>query len=65
MALQLKDRDQFKHILFAPQLWSGYEEAFFPAIKDAVEARDWELAQKNVDKAARMIRKAGEDLLKF
>jgi len=28
-------REQFKHVVFGPQLWSGYDEAFFPGIRDA------------------------------
>jgi len=28
-------REQFKHVVFGPQLWSGYEEAYFPGIRDA------------------------------
>jgi hypothetical protein len=59
----LPGREQFKHILFAPQAWSGYDEAFFPAIRDAVEAGDWELAQKQVDKAASILKKAGHRLI--
>lgn len=28
-------REQFKHVVFGPQLWSGYDEAYFPGIRDA------------------------------
>ena len=28
--LQLPGRQQFVHVIFAPQAWSGYEEAYFP-----------------------------------
>jgi hypothetical protein len=59
---QLPGREQFKHILFAPQAWSGYDEAYFPSIRDAVEAGDWEEAQKAVDKCATILRKAGHRL---
>ncbi|KAF1812824.1 carboxypeptidase [Eremomyces bilateralis CBS 781.70] len=56
-------REQFKHIIFGPQLWSGYDEAYFPAIRDAVDAGDWALAQKQLEKAARILRNASERLL--
>jgi len=50
-------------VLFGPQLWSGYDEAFFPAIRDAVEAGEWELAQKQVDKTADIIKRASKKLV--
>ncbi|KZF19781.1 glutamate carboxypeptidase Tre2 [Xylona heveae TC161] len=59
----LPGREQFKHVIFAPQAWSGYDEAFFPGIRDAVDARDWPLAQKQIQKAADLIRSASEKLI--
>ncbi|KAG4418589.1 hypothetical protein IFR04_008300 [Cadophora malorum] len=59
----IPNRTQFKHIVFGPQLWSGYDEAFFPAIRDAVDARDWTLAQKQVQKAADTIMRASRKLV--
>ncbi|CAL3963536.1 unnamed protein product [Diplocarpon coronariae] len=59
----IPNRTQFKHVLFGPQLWSGYDEAFFPAIRDAVDSRDWALAQKQCDKAADIIKKASRKLI--
>lgn len=60
---QLKDREQFKHVLFAPQKWSGYDGAFFPAVRDAIEDDDWERAYAAVDKAAELIVRASENLV--
>jgi Transferrin receptor-like dimerisation domain/Peptidase family M28/PA domain len=57
-SLQLQNRTQFKHVLFAPQTWSGYDEAFFPGIRDAVDVGDWAAAQKQVDKVADLFGKA-------
>ncbi|KAI0009978.1 Zn-dependent exopeptidase [Xylariaceae sp. FL0662B] len=59
----IPNRTQFKHVLFGPQLWSGYDEAYFPAIRDAVDAEDWPLAQKIIDKTAVIIKKAAKALL--
>ncbi|KUJ07571.1 Zn-dependent exopeptidase [Mollisia scopiformis] len=59
----IPNRTQFKHILFGPQLWSGYDEAFFPAIRDAVEAGEWALAQQQVEKAARILKRASKKLV--
>ena len=54
----LPGRTQFKHVIFAPQAWSGYDEAFFPSIRDAIDANDWAAAQQQVEKVARILRKA-------
>lgn len=59
----IPNRTQFKHVVFGPQLWSGYDEAFFPAIRDAVDAGDWVLAQKQLDKAADIILRASKKLV--
>ena len=59
----MPNRTQFKHILFAPALWSAYEPSFFPAVHDTIEAGDWALASKMVDNAAKILRSAAESLL--
>ncbi|KAI9844746.1 MAG: hypothetical protein M1837_005279 [Sclerophora amabilis] len=67
-------REQFKHIIFAPQAWSGYDEAYFPAVRDALDnitaASDsgavtaaMEAAQKQADKCAKILQKAAHKLL--
>lgn len=58
----LPNRTQFKHVIFAPQAWSGYQEAFFPGIRDAVDADEWELAQRQVEKISRILKKAAAKL---
>jgi N-acetylated-alpha-linked acidic dipeptidase len=55
-------REQFKHVIFGPQMWSGYEEAYFPFIRDALERGDWEEAKIMVERTARVLRLAGEKL---
>jgi hypothetical protein len=57
-------REQFKHIIFGPQAWSGYDEAFFPAIRDALDLGNWTLAQAQVEKAAKILTWATENLQK-
>ncbi|CAG8957618.1 hypothetical protein HYFRA_00010485 [Hymenoscyphus fraxineus] len=59
----IPNRTQFKHVVFGPQLYSGYETSFFPFIRDAIEARDWELAQKQVIKTADIIKRASRKLV--
>ncbi|KAH8662875.1 hypothetical protein BGZ60DRAFT_380693 [Tricladium varicosporioides] len=59
----IPNRTQFKHVVFGPQLWSGYDTAYFPAVRDAIEAGDWALAQQQVEKAASIIKKASKKLV--
>ncbi|KAI0907148.1 PA domain-containing protein [Ustulina deusta] len=59
----IPNRTQFKHVIFGPQLWSEYDEAYFPAIRDVVEAEDWPLAQSIIDKTAKIINFAATTLV--
>ncbi|EON65282.1 hypothetical protein W97_04520 [Coniosporium apollinis CBS 100218] len=57
-------REQFKHIVFGPQAWSGYDEAYFPAVRDAIDSGDWGGAQTQLEKAARILSEASERLVR-
>ncbi|OTB06573.1 hypothetical protein M426DRAFT_318964 [Hypoxylon sp. CI-4A] len=59
----IPNRTQFKHVVFGPQLWSGYDEAYFPAIRDAIEVENWPLAQKIINKTADIISRAAKALV--
>ncbi|KAF3405362.1 putative glutamate carboxypeptidase [Talaromyces pinophilus] len=56
------NRTQFKHVLFAPQTWSGYDEAFFPAIRDAIDAGDWNATQSWINRVADIVTQASVNL---
>ncbi|KAF2803727.1 Zn-dependent exopeptidase [Mytilinidion resinicola] len=57
-------REQYKHILFAPDAsGSGYDAAFFPFVRDALDARDWKLAQEQLQKSADILSRATDSLL--
>lgn len=58
----LVNRTQFKHVIFAPQIWSGYDEAFFPGVRDAIDANDWSEAQHQVQKVADILSNAAQKL---
>jgi N-acetylated-alpha-linked acidic dipeptidase len=60
---QIPNRTQFRHVIFGPQLWSGYDEAYFPAIRDIVEVKDWQLANKYVHKTGQLLKEAASRLL--
>jgi hypothetical protein len=59
---QILNRTQYKHVLHGPSLWD-YEGNYFPFIRDAVEAKDWALAQKQLEKTASIISAAGNHLV--
>ncbi|SZE99335.1 unnamed protein product [Blumeria hordei] len=58
----IPNRTQFKHIVYGPPLESEEHDATFPAIRDAVTARDWNLVKDQVEKAARILVKASKKL---
>lgn len=57
-SLQIPNRTQFKHVVFGPQKWSTYDVSLFPAIRDTVEAGDWDLARLITSKTAAILRRA-------
>ncbi|KAE8390492.1 hypothetical protein BDV23DRAFT_84528 [Aspergillus alliaceus] len=57
------NRTQFKHVVFGPQLWSGYDATFFPAIRDSIDSRNWTLTQEWIHQVSDILRTAGDKLL--
>ncbi|KAI9268070.1 hypothetical protein BDA99DRAFT_546431 [Phascolomyces articulosus] len=54
----LKGRAWFKHILYAPNLWTGYQSQVFPALSEALEANDAEATLHTILQATSRIRAA-------
>ena len=42
----LDERSWFKHVVFAPGLWTGYAGAVFPGLVEAIDAKDYGNAQR-------------------
>ncbi|KAI9752623.1 MAG: hypothetical protein M1815_000387 [Lichina confinis] len=42
----LDGRPWFKHVVFAPGLWTGYSGSTFPGIVESIERKDWVNAQR-------------------
>ncbi|KAF2755506.1 protease [Pseudovirgaria hyperparasitica] len=42
----LDGRSWFKHVVFAPGIWTGYAGATFPGLVESIEAGDWDNAEK-------------------
>jgi N-acetylated-alpha-linked acidic dipeptidase len=55
-------REQFKHVVFGPQRFSGYDEAYFPFVRDALERGNMTEAQLMVARTARILKNAAEKL---
>ena len=58
----LVNRTQFKHVIFAPQKWSGYEEAFFPGVRDAIDEGNGEEVRRQIELVAGIVGEAARGL---
>ncbi|CAI7597727.1 unnamed protein product [Penicillium glandicola] len=59
----IPNRTQFRHVIFGPELWSGYDASIFPAIRDSIETGNWTLTQYWIDRVANTIHYASDKLL--
>ncbi|KAJ6079562.1 hypothetical protein N7467_009315 [Penicillium canescens] len=57
------NRTQFRHVIFGPELWSGYDAALFPAIVDSINTGNWTLTQYWINRVANTIHTASDKLL--
>ncbi|HKI87676.1 MAG TPA: transferrin receptor-like dimerization domain-containing protein [Draconibacterium sp.] len=48
----LPNREWYKHVLYAPGFYTGYGVKTMPGIREAVEQRNWELAQQQIQVVA-------------
>jgi N-acetylated-alpha-linked acidic dipeptidase len=58
----LPGRDWYKHQLYAPGLLTGYTAKTLPGVREAVEAKDWELANTQAQRLAAGLRSAAKQL---
>ncbi|KAJ6115927.1 hypothetical protein N7523_006344 [Penicillium sp. IBT 18751x] len=59
----IPNRTQFRHVVYGPELWSGYDASIFPAIRDSINTGDWSLAQHWIDRVANVIHTASNNLV--
>ncbi|KAJ5594840.1 uncharacterized protein N7459_001048 [Penicillium hispanicum] len=59
----IPNRTQFRHVVFGPELWSGYNASIFPAVRDSINAGNWSLSQHWVNRVANTIHYASNKLL--
>ncbi|KAK3310448.1 uncharacterized protein B0T15DRAFT_518552 [Chaetomium strumarium] len=58
----LDGRPWFKHVVFAPGLWTGYAGAVFPGLVESIDNQDWSNAERWVDIIESRIRNAAHGL---
>jgi N-acetylated-alpha-linked acidic dipeptidase len=51
----LPDRPWYKHAVYAPGYYTGYGVKTLPGIREAIENRNWVLAQQQIEAAAKVI----------
>lgn len=56
----LPDRGWYKHILYAPGFYTGYDVKTLPGIREAIEQRNWNEAQQQIETASKAILKLSE-----
>ncbi|CAK7206197.1 hypothetical protein SEUCBS139899_008983 [Sporothrix eucalyptigena] len=59
----IPNRKQFKHVVFGPKLWSSYEGDLFPAVRDLVDAGEWDKANHTLAKIADIFQVAAAHLI--
>ncbi|KAG8525908.1 uncharacterized protein KY384_000670 [Bacidia gigantensis] len=58
----LPGREQFKHVVFAPEKWNAHKPSCFPSIRDAVDDGNWDVAQQQIQKVAEILSVASKKL---
>jgi N-acetylated-alpha-linked acidic dipeptidase len=53
-------RPYFRHVLQAPGLYTGYGSQSFPGVAQTVSAKQWDLANEQLDEAVALILNAAE-----
>ncbi|KAG1057559.1 hypothetical protein G6F43_000608 [Rhizopus delemar] len=55
-------REWFKHVVYAPGLWTGYSSQVFPAIIDSIDAKNDDLVAHTEKRAAKSIKRVASSL---
>ncbi len=51
----LSNRPWFRHLLYAPGFYTGYGVKTMPGIREAIEQKEWDLAEKEIVRLARAL----------
>ncbi|KAI8337463.1 hypothetical protein BC941DRAFT_452316 [Chlamydoabsidia padenii] len=58
----IASRPWYKHVVYAPSLWQGYDSQYFPAIVEATDEADDALVVHTVERAAKQLHEASKIL---
>ncbi len=58
----LPGRDWFRHQIYAPGFYTGYGVKTLPAVREAIEQRDWKLAAEQIELVAKVIENFAKEI---
>ncbi len=58
----LPGRDWFRHQIYAPGFYTGYGVKTLPAVREAIEQRDWKLATEQIELVAQVIENFAKEI---
>ncbi|MET0752814.1 MAG: transferrin receptor-like dimerization domain-containing protein, partial [Pyrinomonadaceae bacterium] len=58
----LPRRDWFKHQIYAPGFYTGYGVKTLPAVREAIEQRDWKEAGEQIKIVAEIIKNFAREI---
>ena len=56
----LPNRPWFKHQIYAPGFYTGYDVKTLPAVRESIEQKEWKLADEEIVKVGKVLESAGE-----
>ena len=56
----LPGRPWFRHTIYAPGFYTGYGVKTLPGIREAIEQREWELVEPQMERIARALERVAE-----
>jgi len=54
----LPGRPIYKHVVYAPGIWQGYEGLTFPSIREAITGHRWQEAREQIKEITHLLNKA-------
>jgi N-acetylated-alpha-linked acidic dipeptidase len=55
----LPNRPWFKHQIYAPGLYTGYDVKTLPAVRESIEQKQWQLADEQIVRVGKVLENAG------
>ncbi len=56
----LPNRPWFKHQIYAPGFYTGYSVKTMPAVREAIESKQWKLADESIVLVAQVLQNEAE-----